>query len=85
MHYGSFMTTITLKNVPPAVHKKLKTLAKVHGRSLNKEIITTLEYSLHGSRMDSDSIQQHASAVRESMGVYLTQDTLSDMKNAGRK
>jgi len=79
------MTTITLKNVPPAVHKKLKSLAKAHGRSLNKEIITTLEYNLHGSRMDSGSVQQRASAVRESMGVYLTQDKLTDMKNAGRK
>lgn len=85
MHYGLLMTTITLKRVPPALHQKLKAMAKTHGRSLNREIITTLETSLHGAKLDADDIGRHAQAVRESMGVYLTQKDLAEMKNAGRK
>lgn len=34
---------ITLKNVPPKVHKALKRAAKEQGRSLNAQIIQTLE------------------------------------------
>jgi antitoxin FitA len=79
------MTTITLKSVPPALHRKLKTMAKAHGRSLNREILTTLETTLHGTRLDAEELGSHARAVRESLGVYLTQKDLAEMKNAGRR
>lgn len=36
-------TTITLKNVPPELHKSLKEQAKLHKRSLNMEAIHCLE------------------------------------------
>ena len=79
------MNTITLKDVPPAVHRALKSRAKAHGRSLNKEIITTLESTLHGSSIDATAVGKHARAVRETMGVYLTQKDLTALKNAGRR
>ena len=66
------MNTITLKDVPPVVHRMLKAHAKAHGRSLNKEIITTLENTLHSSPVDASAVGAHARAVRETMGVYLT-------------
>ena len=79
------MATITLKDVPASVHKALKTRAKARGRSLNKEIIATLEETLHGSRIDSGAVGNHARAVRESMSVYLTERDLKKLKNAGRR
>jgi len=66
------------------VHRTLKSRAKAHGRSLNKEIITTLESTLHGVPIDADVITKHARAVRENVGVYLTQEDLISFKNAGR-
>jgi antitoxin FitA len=78
------MNTITIKDVPPAVHRTLKSRAKAHGRSLNKEIITTLESTLHGSPIDATTVGRHARAVRETMGVYLTQKDLTALKNEGR-
>jgi len=78
------MSTITIKNVPPAMHRTLKCRAKAHGRSLNKEIITTLESTLHGALVDATGVGKHARAVRETMGVYLTQKDLTTLKNAGR-
>jgi hypothetical protein len=79
------MSTITLKDVPPAVHRSLKDRAQAHGRSLNKEIIVTLEGVLHGVAIDAKAIGKHARAVRETMGVYLTQKDLATLKNAGRR
>lgn len=78
------MNTITLKDVPPAVHRTLKSRAKAHGRSLNKEIITTLESTLHSSPIDATVVGRHARAVRETIGVYLTQKDLTTFKNLGR-
>ena len=79
------MSTITLKNVPIGIHKALKSRAKAHGRSLNREIIAALESTLHGSRIDVAAVRKHAQAVRETMGVYLTQKDLTALKNAGRR
>lgn len=78
------MNTITLKDVPAAVHKALKQRARTNGRSLNKEIITTLEAALHSSRIDTVALRERALEVRESMGIYLTQRELDAFKNAGR-
>jgi plasmid stability protein len=79
------MPTITVKNVPTALHKALKSRAKARGRSLNREIIATLEETLHASRIDATGVRNHASAVRETMGVYLTQKELTAFKRAGRR
>jgi plasmid stability protein len=79
------MSTITIKNIPPAMHRTLKARAKAHGRSLNREIIATLESTLHGAPIDSTAIGKHARAVRETMGVYVTQKDLGKLKNAGRR
>ncbi|NQU40918.1 MAG: Arc family DNA-binding protein [Lentisphaerae bacterium] len=78
------MSTITVKNIPPEVHRTLKSRARTNGRSLNREIITTLENSLHGAPIDAAAIGEHARAVRETMGVYLTQGELTSLKNEGR-
>lgn len=79
------MNTITIKDIPLAVHRRLKSRAKEHGRSLNKEVIYTLESSLHSERIDTATIKTHAKAVREIMDVYLTPDDLNELKSAGRR
>jgi len=79
------MSTITIKNIPPAIHRTLKSRARAHGRSLNREIITTLERVVHGSPIDAAAVGSRARAVRETMGVYLTEKDLRGLKNAGRR
>lgn len=43
--YGSIgrMKTITLKNIPEELHRTYQERARVHARSLNREILHTLE------------------------------------------
>ena len=79
------MISITLKDIPHPVHAALKQRAKRHGRSLNKEALVTLESHVHGAVVDAKAIGEHARAVRETMGVYLTQRDLQSLKQAGRK
>lgn len=79
------MSTITVKSIPPSLHKALKARATAHGRSLNREIIATLESSLHSVRIDAAGIASHARAVRETTGVYLTQRDLAAFREAGRR
>ena len=79
------MSTITIKNVPSALHLKLKARAKANGRSLNREVINTLERALHSVRLDGEAVIRRARVVRESMGVYLRESDLAKLKNSGRR
>ncbi len=84
MRYGSFMSTITLKNVPNDLHTALKFQAKTHGRSLNKEILCSLEQMISSTPIDAKQILREAQMCREEMNVYMTQRELKAMKEEGR-
>ena len=79
------MKTITIKNIPLDLHSTLKSRAKIHGRSLNNEVIMTLEGSIHSTPVDASAIGVHARAVREATGVYLAQRDLDSLKDEGRR
>lgn len=51
-------TTITLKNVPPELHRSLKERARRNKRSLNQEAIHALESSVYGSREHRTNLGQ---------------------------
>jgi len=78
------MSTITLKNVPDSLHAALKSRAKSHGRSLNKEVICALEQVLANGSQDADRLLSEAQAVREEMAIYMTQSELDALKQKGR-
>lgn len=54
--------TITLKNVPPDLHRSLKESAARNKRSLNQEAIHILESSLFGPREHRASLRQPPAA-----------------------
>jgi plasmid stability protein len=56
IRYGSFMATITLKNVPDDVHDALKQRAHRHKRSLNQEVIHCLDMSLGRTPRDPKTL-----------------------------
>ncbi len=43
------MVSITLKDIPDSIHRTLKQRARLHHRSLNKEVLATIEEALHGA------------------------------------
>lgn len=73
-------TTITLKNVPPELHRSLKESAKRHKRSLNQEAIHVLETSLFGEQNRRTSLLQRPSA-RSVGGILVSPDELNSRAN----
>ncbi len=78
------MPTITLKNVPKVLHLEIKKRAEVHRRSINNEIIATLERLYGISAGDSDDLIVKANQLKAHIKGFLTQEKLEAMKNEGR-
>jgi antitoxin FitA len=82
--YGVYMATLTLKNLPADVHRKLKARAVRHGRSLNSEAITCLHNTISVERLDVDALLVKARAHRAASRERLGADEVRAMKNHGR-
>jgi plasmid stability protein len=79
------MATLTIKNVPDDLHKRLKESAAQHRRSINSEAITCLENALVGKRLDPREFLARVDARRKRMPrAYLTEEFLRAAKNEGR-
>lgn len=82
------MPTLTIKNVPREIHKRLKESAARHRRSINSEVIDCLERSFMSTRVDPE---EHLARVRElrrrvaaETGIFVTEKDLREAKNWGR-
>ena len=79
------MATITLKNVPDDLHRRLKARAAQNGRSLNREAIRCLD---EGTRApNSDALLEEAAAFRAKLaakGVWITDADIEDAIEQGR-
>ncbi len=58
-------TSITLKNIPDPIYKRIKLAAKRHHRSMNNEIIACLEQALAPRPVDIDARLDQARRLRE--------------------
>lgn len=81
---------MTIKNVPPALHRQLKKLAAAENRSLNAEVIYRLRASISSLPVRTpQSIEAELAAIRalrESIPLRIASDEeLTEMKRAGRK
>jgi len=81
------VATITLKNVPKALHAKLTKRAAAHKRSLNQEAILCLEETLQGNeRVPAEVWEERFRKVRDAIRVpSLTDDFLDQAINHGRE
>ena len=79
------MPTITLKNIPADLHRKLKKRAEEHHRSLNKEVIATLRDAAGPSRrLESAELIREARAAREKFKQPVTAAQIKDWIRRGR-
>lgn len=60
-------TTLTLKNIPDELYKRLKASAEAHRRSLNSEAIVCLESVLLPERISPMERLARAKALRNSL------------------
>ena len=80
------MATLTIKNLPETLHKRLKESAALHRRSVNSEAICCLEKVLGAHhRVDPKEFLAEVDARRKRMPyVNLTEEFLRAAKNEGR-
>ena len=79
------MASITIKELPSALHRALKKRAAAHSRSLNKEIIATLqEATAHASRPALETMLEEAKAARRQFKRPLRVEEISNWKRSGR-
>jgi len=77
------MATLTIKNVPEKLHKRLKQSAAEHRRSLNKEVVVCLERALLSTKIDPEEFLSRIRAHRP-QNVFVTDEDLRAFKNWGR-
>lgn len=78
------MPAITLKNIPKDLYARLKKSAESNHRSLNREAIARLERSLGTGREGPAAFLARVDRVRESLGIYVTDEEIRKAKHAGR-
>jgi plasmid stability protein len=79
------MATLTIKNIPEKVRKRLRESAAEHRRSVNSEVIACLEKALISTRVDPGEFLARVDALRKRMPrIYLTEELLRAAKNEGR-
>jgi len=79
------MATLTIKNVPDMLVRRLKTRAVTHRRSLNHEVIACLESVTRPVPLDPEALLARARAVRRTpLRLRLTDRALNRIKRHDR-
>jgi plasmid stability protein len=84
-HFGFLMAAITLKGIPPTLHKQLAERALRNRRSLNQEVLATLEAAVAPSRkVDVGAMIEETRRFRESLKIWATPEEIDAFKREGR-
>jgi len=75
---------ITIKEVPDELHQKLRQRARMHGRSLNKEVITILETMVNPVPRGSRDLLRQISERRDKMDSIVKEEELKEIIEEGR-
>jgi antitoxin FitA len=77
--------TLTLKNIPDEVYRRLKASAESHRRSMNSEAIVCLEAALRPGRVNPEERLARARALRARLPDRLLDvEALDAIKREGR-
>lgn len=79
------MATLTIKNIPEPLVRRLKQQAVAQHRSLNFQVISYLEQMTHSVPVDADALLARARVLRRTpKGMKLTDRLLDELKVVGR-
>jgi plasmid stability protein len=75
------MVTLTIKNIPEFLVKRLKQQAAAHRQSVRLEVIWCLEQMTHSVTVDADALLERARAIRcTPRGIRVTDRRLNSLK-----
>lgn len=75
---------VTLKDFPPDLHSRLKSLAEGSGRSLNRQIIHLLDVATSPRKADDSDLLHRIKANRRRIGGGIDRDFLEQAIADGR-
>jgi hypothetical protein len=78
------MPSVTLKGLPRPLHLALKKRAEQNRRSLNREILATLESALTPSSRPVEELLKEAREFRSGLKIWVTEDQINRYKREGR-
>ncbi len=79
------MPSLTIKNIPKPVYRRLKAQAVQHRRSLTREVMACLEQASQSTPFEPDQILAKARDLRQrTQGTRLNDKTVNKLKTAGR-
>ena len=77
---------VTIKDLPPRLHRALKARAQANKRSLNWEVIDIIERAVERRPLDVEDFLTRIAPVRERIkGPPLSEVLLTRAKSEGRK
>jgi antitoxin FitA len=83
---ASDMKTITVKHIPEELYRRLKKSASRHRRSLNSEVLVTLEQALSSVPFEPQAFLASVRAMREGMRMPpVSDEEISVAKTQGRR
>jgi hypothetical protein len=69
--HNATMASITLKDIPPELHARLRSAAEETGRSLNKYVLAVLERAVAARKADRRELSQRIATRRAAMPLIL--------------
>ena len=78
------MVSMTLKNIPDELHRRLRERAEAHGRSLNKEILASLEQVAYARRITVPDYLSRVERVHRKIDFQVTFDEIQKAIESGR-
>jgi antitoxin FitA len=79
------MANVTIKGIPDDLYERIKQRAAAHRRSINQEIIVSLEQSVGRRPIDPEAVLADIDRFRESLDVPpVTDEFINRAKNWGR-
>lgn len=78
------MPTLTLKNLPAGLHRRLKARAAQNRRSLNSEVLSCLQAAVGAERVDIEASLAQARSLRARVTGRLTDAELAKLVGEAR-
>ena len=79
------MATITLKGIPPSVHRALKQRAERNHRSLNQDVLFALKDLVAAPAENAAQLRERARRFRDSLGFTAIPGEIDAAKREGRE
>lgn len=79
------MPSLTIKNLPADLHRRLKRRAELAGRSLNREILACLREAAGADPVDVPAVLAEARALRRLVKGTVTDAEVDAAKREGRR